>query len=442
MEARVALCRSPRFAFGLICLVAGLLVAACGEGAPEGAIHVQQLDGSIGPITERFIDRGIDRAEDSDARLLVIELDTPGGLNTSMREIVQRIERSDVPVVVYVWPPGGRAASAGTFITMAAHVAVMAPNTSIGAAAAINSDGSDIEGTLGKKVENDAVAFIRGIAELRGRNADWAEKAVREAVAATQSEAVELNVVDFVANDREEIFERLEGTTVELRPGTTVELRGLAEARIVETKMTPWERFLSVIADPTVASLLLSLGVIAIIIELANPGMLIPGAAGVIAIALGFLGFGVLPVDTIGLVLILLGLGLVAAELFLPGGILGILGGVAIVLGAIIAFRDTPAELRPPVWLAAVLAFFIVGSFVSMAVAVARMRKVNVATGANELLGKVATARTPLAPEGYVFIQGERWQALIDRGTAQPGERVRIIGADGLRLRVRKEESP
>jgi membrane-bound serine protease (ClpP class) len=165
------------------------VAAACGDTAADpGAIHILEIDGGIGPITERYIDRGINKAEDDAARLIVIEMDTPGGFSSSTREIVQRIEAADVPVVVYVSPSGGRAASAGTFITMAAHVAVMAPNTSIGAASSINADGSDIDGTLGEKVENDSVSFIRGIAELRGRNADWAELAVREAVSATQTE--------------------------------------------------------------------------------------------------------------------------------------------------------------------------------------------------------------------------------------------------------------
>lgn len=328
----------------------GLLAACAGRDTPEGGVVVARVDGTVGPIMERYIDRVITDAEEQRARLVVLELDTPGGLDSSMRKIVQRIGRADVPVAVYVAPIGARAASAGTFITMAGHIAAMAPNTAIGAAAAINADGSDIEGTLGKKIENDAVAYIRGIAELRGRNADWAEQAVREAVAVNENDAARLNVVDFVAADLDDLLRRSEGRTVTLRPGVTATLTGLAEAPRVDLEMTPWERFLAFIADPTIASLLLSIGFLALIIELYAPGLGVPGVAGAIAIILGFLGFGLLPVDTAGLVLIGLGLALVAAELFVSSGILGAAGAVAIVLGGIIAFRDTPADFRPPAW--------------------------------------------------------------------------------------------
>jgi membrane-bound serine protease (ClpP class) len=389
---------------------------------------------------ERYFDRGISRAEDSHARLVVIELDTPGGLDTSMRDIVQRIERAKVPVAVYVSPSGGRAASAGTFITMAANIAAMAPNTSIGAASAINSDGSDIGGTLGKKIENDAVAFIRGIAELRGRNADWAESAVRDAVAVNQSQAVELHVVDFVANDLDDLLRQAEGRTVSLQPGSTVQLEGLVGAPVVHTDMTAWEHFLDFIADPTLASLLITIGFFGIIFELANPGLIFPGVAGAIALVLGFIGFGVLPVDTAGLVLIALGLLLFAIELFVQSGFLAAGGIVSLVLGAIIAFRDTPSELRPSRFLLAVIGFMIAGMVVSLALAIARVRRTSSAMGTSALIGKIAVARTALAPEGFVFIQGERWQAELERGRAQEGDRVRIVGAQGLRLRVRKEE--
>lgn len=414
----------------------GIALLACSNDSEPNAVHVLRPNGSVGPIMERYLDRGIDRAEANDAKLIVIELDTPGGLDSSMRDIVQRIEASDVPVAVYVWPPGGRAASAGTFITMAGHIAAMAPNTSIGAASAVNADGSDIEGTLGRKIENDAVAFIRGIAELRGRNADWAEQAVREAVAVNQIEAVELNVVDFVANDLSDLLAQAEGREIVLRPGTTVLLEGLTTAPIVHTDMTVWEKALDIIADPSIASILIAIGFFALLAELMNPGMMVPGVAGVIAMLLGFLGFGVLPVDTTGLILIALGLGLLALEIFLPGGILGIGGLVALILGGIIAFRDTPGDLRPPTPLIVVLAVLLGAIFLSTGFAVARVRKIRVAIGTESLIGKTAVVRTPLSPDGYVFIEGERWRAEIERGTAQEGEKVRIVGAEGLKLRV------
>jgi membrane-bound serine protease (ClpP class) len=425
----------------LTVLVGGLLLACSAESSEDGAVHVIKTDGTVGPIMERYLDRALDDAEDSNARLAVIELDTPGGLNSSMREIVQRIESADVPVAVFVWPIGGRAASAGTFITMAAHIAVMAPNTSIGAASAINSDGSDIEGDLGKKVENDAVAFIRGIALLRGRNADWAEEAVRDAAAVNQSEAVELNVVDYVANDLDDLLRQAEGRTVELRPGVTATLSGLLEAPRHETEMTGWERFLEFLADPTVASLLISIGFIGLIIELGAPGIGVPGIAGGIAIALGFLGFGVLPVDAVGLALIAVGLGLLAVEIFIPGGIIGICGAVALVLGAIIAFRDTPADLRPPLWLVILLAAIVALSFAGLSLAVSRVKRMAAVTGTAALIGRTAVARTALSPEGYVFLQGERWRAQLDTGSAEVGDRLKVTGAEGMRLKVQKEQT-
>ncbi|MCE7929348.1 MAG: nodulation protein NfeD [Chloroflexi bacterium CFX7] len=440
-RSRGTLMKLLRRAVALLLLVAGL-AAACGAATADEAVHVLTARGTVGPIMARYLDRGIDRAEANQAKLVVIQLDTPGGLDSSMREIIQRIQRSSVPVAVYVSPAGGRAASAGTFITMAGHFAAMAPNTSIGAASAVNADGSDIEGTLGKKVENDAVAYIRSIAELRGRNANWAEEAVREAVAATANRAVELDVVDFVAVDLDDLLSRIDGQTVELRPGASVQLQGLAEAPIVRTNMTGWERFLDFLANPTLASLLITLGFLGLIFELANPGLIFPGVAGVIAMVLGFIGFGVMPVDTAGLVLIALALVLFALELFVPsGGILGAGGVVALVLGGIIAFRDTPSEFQPSKILLGVLAFFIVGMFVSLAVGVARVRRMTGDIGTAALVGKVAVARTPLSPDGFVFIQGERWQASLEEGAAQPGDRLRIVGAEGLRLKVQKEKA-
>ena len=425
----------------LALILLAIAILGCGEDTEPGAIHVLEIDGGIGVITERYVDRGIGRAEANQAKLIVIEMDTPGGLSSSMREIVQRIEATHVPVVVYVTPVGARAASAGTFITMAAHIAVMSQNTSIGAASAINADGSDIDGTLGKKIENDAVSFIRGIAELRGRNADWAEEAVREAVAATQTEAVELNVVDFVANSRTEILERIEGDTIEVLPGTTVQLSGLINAPVVETKMTSWERFLDFLADPNIATLLISLGFLALIFELSNPGIIFPGVVGVIAMVLGFLGLGVLPVETAGVILLAVALVLFALELFVPsGGILAGGGIVALILGGIIAFRNTPAEVQPNRILVSALVTIVVVMFVSLAVGIARMRKYQPVTGTEALVGASATVRTALQPSGFVFVQGERWQAEMDEGEAQPGDRVRIISSEGFRLRVRKED--
>ena len=434
--------KAVRLALPALMLALGIAAACGGSERTAGAIYLLRIDGGIGPITERYLDRAMGEAEESGARLIVIGMDTPGGFSSSMREIVQRIEAADVPVAVYVSPWGARAASAGTFITMAAHVAVMAPNTSIGAASAVNADGSDIEGDLGRKVENDSVSFIRGIAELRGRNADWAERAVRRSVSATQTEAVELNVVDFSASDLDELLERIEGSTVELRPGATVTLTGLPEAERVTADMTIWERVLEVLANPTLATILISVGTLGLIFELSNPGLVLPGTVGVLAIIVGFLAFGALPVETAGLLLIGAALFFFALELFVPsGGILAGGGLVALVLGAIIAFRDTPTEFQPNRILVGVLGVLLATVFVSMAVGLARMRKMRSVTGTEALVGRMAVARTPLAPDGLVFIEGERWRAVLeDGGDVSEGERVRVVSASGLRLLVRKEK--
>ena len=434
--------KAVRLALPALMLAIGIAAACGGTERTAGAVYLLRIDGGIGPITERYLDRAMGEAEESGARLIVIGMDTPGGFSSSMREIVQRIEAADVPVAVYVSPWGARAASAGTFITMAAHVAVMAPNTSIGAASAVNADGSDIEGDLGRKVENDSVSFIRGIAELRGRNADWAERAVRRSVSATQTEAVELNVVDFSASDLDELLERIEGSTVTLRPGATVTLTGLPEAERVTADMTIWERVLEVLANPTLATILISVGTLGLIFELSNPGLVLPGTVGVLAIIVGFLAFGALPVETAGLLLIGAALFFFALELFVPsGGILAGGGLVALVLGAIIAFRDTPTEFQPNRILVGVLGVLLATVFVSMAVGLARMRKMRSVTGTEALVGRMAVARTPLAPDGLVFIEGERWRAVLeDGGDVSEGERVRVVSASGLRLLVRKEK--
>lgn len=425
-----------------IAVLAFVLVAtACASATAKGAVHVLRADDDVGPVMEQYIDRGISRAEDDDATLVIIELDTPGGLDTSMRAIVQRIERAKVPVVVYVSPAGSRAASAGTFITMAANVAAMAPNTSIGAASAVNADGSDIGGTLGRKVENDAVSFIRGIAELRGRNPEWAEQAVRDAVSANQAQAVALHVVDFEAESLPELLAKLDGTETKTGAGKPWRLEGLVSAPLVHTDMTVWERVLDFVADPTVASLLITLGFLGLVFELANPGLILPGVCGAIALVLGFIGFGTLPVHTAGLILMGLALVFFVVEIVHPSGFLAAGGAVALILGAIITFRGTPAAVQPPIVLVAVLgAAFSVLFTAFLSTVIRARRQVAGPIGTAALVGQLATARTPLAPDGFVFIQGERWAARLDEGSTDEGGRVRVTGVNGFRLTVHKED--
>jgi membrane-bound serine protease (ClpP class) len=323
---------------------------------------------------------------------------------------------------------------------MAAHIAAMAPNTRIGAASAVMADGSDIEGALGRKIEEDATALIRALAEERGRNADWAESAVRDAIADNDRDALEQNVIDLRANSLGELLEAVDGSTVRLREGVTVELIGLTDAEIVYTNENFWEKVLNVLANPTLASILISLGFLGLIFELSNPGIFVPGVAGAIMMILGFVGLGALPIDTAGLVLIALALVLFAMELFIAsGGILAVGGIVAFALGAVIAFRDTPAEFHPNRIVIGFLIVVVVGMFISMAVGLARVRRLERPSGFEALVGHSTVARTPLTPEGYVLLEGERWKAELDKGVAGVGDKLRVIGVEGFKLRVTKE---
>jgi len=420
--------------FGSLVLVA----AACGPGGDPGAVHVLTTDGDVNPVMERYIDRGIDNAEDHQANAVVIRLDTWGGLVTSMEDIVQRILAADVPVIVYVWPSGGKAASAGTFITMAGHVAAMAPSTRIGAAHPVGSGGEDIEGNLGDKVTNDAVALIKSIAHERGRNEQWAEDAVRKSVSAFQDEAVRLNVVDLVAADLPSLLEAVDGRTVQLPQGETV--LATSNAPLVYNDMNFLERFLDVISDPNITFLLLSLGSLALIYEFVAPGHIFPGVFGAIALIIAFFSLSVLPFNWAGLALILVAFVLFVLELFVTShGILGIGGVVALVLGGILFTSGNPPDFQVSKWLIYGLAAGIGAFFLFVVTSIIRVRR-QPAVVTTTLVGRQAVARSPLDPTGMVFLEGEYWSATVEEGRVEPGERVVVTGMHGLRLIVSKQK--
>ena len=316
---------------GVLALVLAALGAACGAEDTERALHVVTIERQVDGVLASYIDRAIDHAEDTRGRAVLLRVDTPGGEIGAMKEIVGRIERSEVPVIAWVGPPGAEAVSAGTFIAMAGHVAAMAPNTTIGAATPVTVTGEDVEGALGRKVTNDTVAFARGVAELRGRNADWAEAAVREASSATPSEALELNVVDLVAATESELLAAVEGREVELIDGRTVVLQ-LAIAPRVENEFNAYERIVAFLGDPLVVTLLLLIGIVGIATELFfAPGSFVPGVAGALALLLFFLGVGTLLPAEAALAFVVLAVLLVVLELVLPtGGVLG--AGAALAL--------------------------------------------------------------------------------------------------------------
>ena len=315
-----------------------LALAAAGAGCaavadPPGALHIVAVERPVDSVLARYVDRAFGRAEDASAGAVLLRIDTPGGEIGAMKDIVGRIENASVPVVAWVGPPGAAAVSAGTFVALAGHVAAMAPNTTIGAATPVTGAGEDIEGALGRKVTNDTVAFARGVAELRGRNADWAEDAVREARSATPSEALELGVVDLLAATEDELLAAVEGREVELIGGRTVALRVEGAPR-VDHPFNLLERVLAIVGDPLVVSLLLLVGLIGIGTELFfAPGTFAPGTVGAIALLLAFLGLGTLLPGEAALALAALAVVLVALELALPtGGVLGAGAAVSLAL--------------------------------------------------------------------------------------------------------------
>jgi membrane-bound serine protease (ClpP class) len=425
--------------FAVVLLALGL--AGCTTSIKEkNAVHVVTIDGTINPVMARYVDGAIGAAEDSQAAAIVLRLDTPGGLDTSMRDIVQRIESSRVPVITYVWPPGARAASAGTFITLAGNVAAMAPNTAIGAAHPVGAGGQDITGTEGEKVTNDAAAYITGIAKLRGRNATWAESAVRQSISADEQEAVQLNVVDLIAPDLPSLLTAVNGRTVQLLSGPAT--LQVANAPVVEDNMGLLQHFLLVLSDPNIAFVLISLGLAGIAIEMLHPGFVLPGIVGAISLLLGFFSLDTLPVNWVGVLLILLAFGLFIGEIFVGGfGVLGVGGIVSLILGGLLLTSTSNPEFQVSRWLiygwAAVIAVF----FLMIMSTIIRMRRMPATTGTLALIGRAAVARSPLEPSGQVFLQGERWQATSEDGPVQVGQRVIVTGVRGLHLTVRRAPS-
>jgi membrane-bound serine protease (ClpP class) len=428
--------RNAFLLFGAVLLALGL--AGCAASTKEkNAVHVITVDGEINPVMARYVGSAIGAAEDSDAAAVVLRLDTPGGLDSSMRDIVQRIESSRVPVITYVWPPGARAASAGTFITLAGNVAAMAPNTTTGAAHPVGTGGQDITGTEGDKVTNDAAAYIIGIAKLRGRNATWAESAVRDSADVDDQQALQLGVVDLVSPDLPSLLAAVNGRSVDLLTGPTT--LQVANAPIVENNMSLIQRFLLVLSDPNIAFVLISLGLAGIAIEMIHPGFILPGVVGSIALLLGFFSLDTLPVNWVGVLLILLAFGLFVAEVFVQGfGVLGVGGIVSLILGGLLLTSTSNPEFQVSRWLifgwAAVIALF----FLMIVSTIIRMRRMPATTGPLALIGRTAVARSPLEPSGQVFLQGERWQATAEDPPVQMGEKVVVTSVRGLRLSVRR----
>ncbi len=406
---------------------------------PRPLVHLAVVDDVIHPIVAEYVGEAIAAAEAARADALVIELDTPGGLVSSMRDVIKAMLASDIPVVVYVGPSGARAASAGAFITIAAHVAAMAPGTNIGAASPV-ALGGEIDEAMRQKVVNDAAAYIEGLARQRGRNADWAIKAVREAVSISAEEAVKLRVIDFMAANLDQLLEKAHGRTVETDRGSvTLSTRG---ARVEAYEMRWNLRFLSVLANPNLAYLLLLAGLAGIAIEFYSPGGILPGVAGAIALILAMLAFQTLPINWAGLLLILLGCGLLVAEIkIVSHGILTVGGIVALTLGSIMLFDSPLPYLRASLLVIIPTVLTLTAIFLVVIGVGVRAQYRPAVAGAEGLIGEVGEARSRIAPEGKVFVHGEYWNAR-SATPIEPGQRVRVTGMTGLTLEVEPADLP
>lgn len=424
-----------RFRFLPLLILSFTLVTPAGWASPD-EVYVARVEGIIAPSLAEFFVSAIRKAEDGGAHAIIFELDTPGGLDTSMRVIIKEILRSPAPVIIYVSPSGARAASAGAFITIAAHVAAMAPGTNIGAAHPVQMGGGEADEEMTRKIENDAAAYIRGLAERRGRNATWAEDAVRKSVSATATEALRLKVIDVVAETRTDLLAKIDGRTVETGAGKiTLKTK---TAKIVEVEMSFRDKILSVISNPTIAYILLILGMAGLYFELSTPGAILPGVLGGICLILAFYAFQTLPINYAGLLLIILGVILFIAEVMVVShGILTIGGIAAMILGSLMLI-DSPAPFLQ-ISLSAILGVTAATTafFVFAIGAVFRAHRRQPATGREGLVGQAGVARTRLKPDGLIFIRGEIWNATCAEGV-EPGEQVQVTAVTGLKLKVKK----
>ncbi len=439
--------RAARILIALLC--AGLLwsgLAPYGAVVPASAatpsdvptVYRIVIDGIIGPQTSRFILRSVRDAQGAEA--LIIQLDTPGGLLKSTEEITRAILNAPLPVIVYIAPRGARAASAGVFITYSSHVAVMAPATHLGAATpvSVGGEGEKPDATMARKVTNDAVANLRAMARRRGRNAEWGEKAIREAVSITEEDAVRLKVVDLVADDINDLLRKVDGRRAETERGT-VTLR-TARARIIAREMDVTERFLGMLSDPNIGFILMNLGILGVLVELYNPGAVLPGVVGGIALILGLASFAILEVNAAGLLLILFAVLLFIADIKVPGhGVLTVGGVIAFVFGAILLTERQIPVLQISLRLIISVAVILAGFFLVAVSAGLRAQRGAPRSGGERLVGAVGVARSRLDPDGQVHVQGEVWTAVSVGGPVEEGQSVRVVALDGLRVRVKPE---
>jgi membrane-bound serine protease (ClpP class) len=415
--------------------------------------YLVEVDGAIGPVTQELIMRGIDNAEDEAANMVILQMNTPGGLDHSMREIIQGILDAHVPVVTFISPQGSRAASAGTYILYASHVAAMAPATNLGSATPVQvggvpttptdpgsageQQGDDGKTSMEKKIINDAAAYIKGLAKLRGRNEAWAELAVREAASLTAEEALEKNVIDLVADDLTALLQQLDGREVNVKGrNVTLETEGLVIERI-----TPdWRSsLLAIITNPNIAYVLMLVGIYGLILEFSNPGIILPGVVGTICLLMSLYAFQVLPINYAGLALLGIGLAFIIAEMFVSsGGILGIGGVVAFTVGSIMLFDDEYIAVSIPLIGGTAL---VAGGFMLWILKkFSTLRHSQVVSGAEYMIGRTGTVIEDFSGRGRVEIDGESWLADSNEHLTA-GQQIRVDAIDKLVLKVEPDDN-
>jgi len=404
--------------------------------AQEKQVNILKINDAITPAIADFIKRGIEQSVKDKAECLIIQMDTPGGLDLSMRDIIKEMMNADIPIVVYVAPSGARAASAGVFITLASDIAAMAPGTNIGAAHPVAVGGGKMDRTMAEKVVNDAVAYIESIAEKKGRNVKWAAKAVRESVSITETEALKIKIIDLIAKDVDDLLAKIDGKTIE-KSRRTLKLatKGLKTNRV---EMGFRESFLATLSNPNIAYILMMIGLAGLYFELSNPGAVFPGVIGGICLILAFFAFRTLPVNYAGVLLILLGVFLFIAEIKITSyGLLSVGGVISLALGSIMLFDSPLPFLRASLTVIIPTVLVAAGFFIFAVTMTVKAHRAKPATGKEGLLGEVGKASTRIDPEGKVFVHGEFWNAYAD-GIIEEGQKVRVVKAEGLWVKVEK----
>jgi len=412
-------------------LASALAVPAAAQGKHAAVIKINDV---ITPAIAEFVSRSIEQATKENAACLIIQMDTPGGLDLSMRDIIKDIMNAEIPVIVYVGPSGARAASAGAIITIAADIAAMAPSTNIGAAHPVAMGGGKMDRTMAEKVVNDAVAYVKSIAQKKGRNVDWAVRAVRDSVSIPETEALKLKVIDLIAKDLDELLEKADGKTVE-KPKGAIKLatKGL---KIQELEMGFRQRFLATLSNPNLAYILMMIGMVGLYFELAHPGAIFPGVIGGISLILAFFAFRTLPVNYAGVLLILFAVALFIAEIkVVSHGILTIGGIVSLVMGSLLLFNSPDPALRVSlkVMIPALIVISLFFAGVMSLVMKAQMRKRQ--AGREGMIGAEGEAVTDIHEMGKVFVHGEYWNAWSDRAV-EKGKKIRVVEVAALKLKI------